>query len=82
MNESFSQDLSLFLAVAETGSISAAARFKNISQPVVSIHVRKLEEYFGISLLDRYGRGIRLTDAGGAPGAQDSPGAWFRTGNE
>jgi DNA-binding transcriptional LysR family regulator len=43
--------LSLFLAVAETGSISAAARLKNISQPVLSIHVRNLEEYFGISLL-------------------------------
>ncbi len=56
--------LSLFLAVAEAGSISAAARLKNISQPVVSIHVQNLEEYFGISLLDRYGRGVKLTDAG------------------
>lgn len=56
--------LSLFLAVAETGSLSAAARIKNISQPVISIHVRNLEDHFGIALLDRYGRGVKLTEAG------------------
>jgi len=56
--------LSLFLAVAETGSISAAARLRNISQPVLSLHVRKLEEYFEVPLLDRIGRGVQLTEAG------------------
>ena len=56
--------LSLFLAVVETGSISAAARLKNISQPVLSIHVRSLEEYFGVPLLNRHGRGVEPTDAG------------------
>jgi molybdate transport repressor ModE-like protein len=56
--------LSLFVAVAETGSISAAARLRNISQPVLSLHVQNLEEYFGIPLLDRVGRGVQLTEAG------------------
>jgi len=56
--------LSLFLAVAETGSISAAARLRNISQPVLSLHVRSLEEYFEVPLLDRIGRGVQLTEAG------------------
>ncbi len=56
--------LSLFLAVAETGSISAAARLRNISQPVLSLHVRNLEEYFEVPLLDRIGRGVQLTEAG------------------
>lgn len=56
--------LNLFLAVAESDSISAAARKKNISQPVLSLHVRNLEQYFGVPLLDRIGRGVELTDAG------------------
>jgi DNA-binding transcriptional LysR family regulator len=56
--------LFLFLAVAETGSISAAARSKNISQPVLSLHMRSLEDYFGTPLLDRIGRGVQLTEAG------------------
>ncbi|MCI0414259.1 LysR family transcriptional regulator [bacterium] len=56
--------LSLFLAVAESGSISAAARLRNISQPVLSLHVQNLEEYFGVPLLDRIGRGVELTEAG------------------
>jgi LysR family transcriptional regulator, transcriptional activator of the cysJI operon len=56
--------LSLFLAVAETGSISAAARLKHISQPVMSLHVRNLEKYFEVQLLDRIGRGVQLTEAG------------------
>jgi DNA-binding transcriptional LysR family regulator len=56
--------LSLFLAVAETGSISAAARLKNISQPVLSIHMQSLEDFFGLPLLERRGRGVQLTEAG------------------
>jgi len=56
--------LSLFLAIAETGSISAAARIKHISQPVLSVHVQSLEEFFGVPLLDRRGRGVQLTEAG------------------
>jgi molybdate transport repressor ModE-like protein len=56
--------LSLFLAVAESGSISAAARMRKISQPVLSIHIQSLEDYFGVSLLERHGRGVQLTEAG------------------
>jgi DNA-binding transcriptional LysR family regulator len=56
--------LSLFLAVAETGSISAAARLRNISQPALSLHVQNLEKYFEVPLLDRIGRGVQLTGAG------------------
>src|SRR3990172_8884198 len=56
--------LELFLAVLETGGVAKAARrARRISQPAVSEHRRGLERYFGVTLLERSGRGARPTAA-------------------
>jgi DNA-binding transcriptional LysR family regulator len=51
-------------AVARTGSVTAAARTLDYSQPSVSHHLARLEAETGAQLLQRAGRGIRLTQAG------------------
>jgi molybdate transport repressor ModE-like protein len=51
-------------AVARHGSVTAAARELNYSQPSVSHHLARLEAETGAQLLQRAGRGIRLTQAG------------------
>lgn len=61
-----------FLAVAETGSLSAAARATGISQPTLGRHIRQIEDTLGIALFRRQPRGLALTEAGAAmlPAAQ------------
>ncbi|MEO3798693.1 LysR family transcriptional regulator [Nonomuraea sp. B1E8] len=56
--------LHVLVAVARTGSLTAAARELHYSQPSVSHHLAKLEAETGAKLIQRAGRGIRLTDAG------------------
>src|SRR5258705_1375832 len=51
-------------AVARHGSVSAAAKELHCSQPSVSHHLARLEDETGAQLLQRVGRGIRLTQAG------------------
>jgi DNA-binding transcriptional LysR family regulator len=51
-------------AVARHGSVTAAAKELNYSQPSVSHHLGRLEAETGAQLLQRVGRGIRLTPAG------------------
>jgi molybdate transport repressor ModE-like protein len=51
-------------AVARTGSVTAAAKELHYSQPSVTHHLGRLEEATGAQLLQRVGRGIRLTQAG------------------
>src|SRR3954447_22141939 len=51
-------------AVARHGSVTAAARQPPPSQPSVSHHLSRLEAETGAQLLQRAGRGIRLTQAG------------------
>ena len=51
-------------AVADTGSLSGAARALGYTQPAVSHHIAGLEAELGTALLTRLGRGVRLTDAG------------------
>lgn len=53
-----------FLAVAETGSLSGAARRLNASQPTLGRHIRTLEETLGIELFHRHARGFELTRLG------------------
>jgi DNA-binding transcriptional LysR family regulator len=53
-----------FLAVAEAGSIRAAARDLNIVSSAVNRQILMLEESLGIRLFDRVGRGLRLSEAG------------------
>ena len=56
----------IFLAVAETGSLSGAARALGTSQPTVGRQVREIEERLGASLFTRQQRGMALTDTGSA----------------
>src|ERR671910_1910415 len=51
-------------AVARHGSVTAAAKELNYSQPSVTHHLGRLEAETGAQLLQRAGRGIRLTQAG------------------
>src|ERR1700761_1838686 len=56
--------LRVLVAVARHGSVTAAARELNYAQPSVSHHLARLEAEPGVRLIQRAGRGIRLTDAG------------------
>lgn len=56
--------LRAFLATAETGSYSAAARSLGLTQPTLGRQVAALEAELGLALFERAGRGLRLTDAG------------------
>src|ERR1700739_1257300 len=59
--------LRYFVAVAETGSLTVAARrILHTSQPSLSRQIRDLEEEVGAQLLVRRARGIELTPAGRA----------------
>jgi DNA-binding transcriptional LysR family regulator len=51
-------------AVGRRGSVTAAAKELHYTQPAVSHHLARLEADTGARLLQRVGRGIRLTDAG------------------
>lgn len=53
-----------FLASAEQGSLSAAARTLGISQPTLSRQVAALETTLGVTLFERLGKGLQLTAAG------------------
>ncbi len=58
------KSLSVFIAVAETPSMTVAARRLGISQPAISQTVARLEKRLGVELLTREARGARLTAAG------------------
>ena len=51
-------------AIAEHGTISAAARALGFSQPAISQHLRRVESRLGVPLVVRAGRGVRLTEPG------------------
>ena len=63
-----------FLMVAETGSLSEAARQLGQSQPTIGRHIRALEAQLQTSLFDRHQRGFNLTVEGAAllPHAQSA----------
>lgn len=55
-----------FVTVAETGSLSAAARKLSASQPTLGRHIGELEQALGVTLFRRGRRGYELTEAGAA----------------
>jgi DNA-binding transcriptional LysR family regulator len=59
-----SQTLRVVRAIADTGSITAAAALLGYSQPAVSQTVRRLEQRLGMPVLTRVPRGALLTEAG------------------
>ena len=58
--------LQSFVAVAEHGALSAAARATGSSQPTLSRHIASLEEALGARLFERSKAGVTLTERGAA----------------
>jgi DNA-binding transcriptional LysR family regulator len=58
------RQLACFVAVADEGSFTRAARAIGIAQPSLSQHIRTLEEEVNGRLLERLPRGVALTPAG------------------
>ena len=56
--------LRVLVAIAREGSVTAAAEALHYAQPSVSHHLARLEAEVGVPLVQRAGRGIRLTEAG------------------
>ncbi|MGE0863402.1 MAG: LysR family transcriptional regulator [Vicinamibacterales bacterium] len=56
--------LRYFAKVAELGNVTRAAEACHVSQPSLSQQIAKLERELGQPLLERLGRGVRLTEAG------------------
>ncbi len=57
------QDLRYLLAVAEHGHFGRAARASGVSQPTLSVQLRKLEELLGVALFERGGKSVTPTAA-------------------
>ena len=53
-----------FWVVAHEGSIAAATKKLNLTQPTISAQLRLLEDSLGEKLFEKSGRGLRLTEAG------------------
>ncbi|MEM1066814.1 MAG: LysR family transcriptional regulator [Pseudomonadota bacterium] len=53
-----------FVAVTDTGGVTRAAGFLNLTQSAVSMQLKRLEEGLGVALFDRTGRALVLTTAG------------------
>lgn len=60
------QQILSFLAVAETGSFSGAARRLHLTQPAISKRVALLEAQLGFELFERLPKRLELTEAGNA----------------
>ena len=58
------RQLEYFRKIAETGSINAAAKLLNMSQPPLSYQLKLLEEELDVRLFDRSRQGVSLTEAG------------------
>lgn len=55
-----------FLEVAKYKNYTKAAAHLNLTQPAVTQHIKKLEEYYGCSLIDISGKSVKLTAQGEA----------------
>lgn len=78
MNEDYGRNLDLnllrvFVVVAETGSVTAAAAKLYLTQPAISAALRRLTESVGAPLFARQGRGVTLTSRGERLLAQAQP---------
>ena len=63
MNVTFRQ-LRLFQALADRGSVSAAARVMHVTQPTASMQLKDLTESVGLPLYEVIGKKVVLTDVG------------------
>ena len=63
MNITFRQ-LRLFMALAETGSVSAAARLVHVTQPTASMGLKDITDAVGVPLYEVIARKVHLTQIG------------------
>jgi DNA-binding transcriptional LysR family regulator len=63
MNISFRQ-LRLVLALAETGSVSGAARVMHVTQPTASMQLKEVSEAVGLPIYELVARRVYLTEVG------------------
>jgi LysR family transcriptional regulator, low CO2-responsive transcriptional regulator len=63
MNVTFRQ-LRVFLALADTGSVTGAARVMHVTQPTASMQLRELTRSIGLPLYDVVSRRVHLTETG------------------
>ena len=63
MNLTFRQ-LRLFLALADTGSVSAAARAMHVTQPTASMQLKEITQAVGMPVYEVIHRRVHLTEAG------------------
>jgi DNA-binding transcriptional LysR family regulator len=63
MNITFRQ-LKLFLALSETGSVSAAARVMHVTQPTASMQLKEVTQAIGVPLYEVISKKVHLTDVG------------------
>ena len=59
-----SGELRVIAVLSEVGSLTAAAQALGMSQPAVSQRIKRVETRLGVPVIERSGRGIRLTSAG------------------
>ena len=53
-----------FVEIVDAGSMTSAARRLNLVPTALSLQIRKLEDEFGVKLLERHARGVSPTDTG------------------
>ncbi|WP_022941589.1 LysR family transcriptional regulator [Psychromonas hadalis] len=63
MNYSMAE-IRAFNATFQTGSFTRAAELLSVSQPAITAQIRKLESRFSGPLLERFSKGVRVTELG------------------
>ena len=58
------RNIETFVSAVETGSFSAAADVLGYTQSTVTVHVKQLEDEFGVLLFERIGKHVHLTEEG------------------
>lgn len=56
--------LKIFYLASKLGNLSAAGEELNITQPAVTKAIQRLQDYYEIKLINRFGKKMALTDAG------------------
>ena len=58
------KDLKYLVALADTGHFGKAAKRTFVSQPTLSSQIKKLEDYLGVTLVERQPKNVQLTEVG------------------